>query len=241
MCWQTTKYKKLIVLIVYKRGNMNIILLGPPGCGKGTQAQNIVSRYDLTHISPGDFIREEIHKGSQIGKQIKETVSSGHMIDEKVVISLIQKHVTAKNYLLFDGIPRTLHQAKLLEELYEIDMVIDLQVSDAEVIRRISSRWAVEKNGEQFTFMDKESAENYADEFGGELFQRADDKPQVVQERLRVYHKETEPLIEHYGLKHKLYIVNGSKSVDNVWADIAKLLDKLHVKKKAERVRKHAL
>lgn len=220
---------------------MNIILLGPPGSGKGTQAQNIVTQYALKHISPGDFIREEIHKQSDIGKQIQETVNSGHMIGEDILISLVQKHVSKKDYLLFDGIPRTLHQAKLLEEHYHIDIVIDLQVHDADVIKRISSRWAVEKDGKQLTFTDKTSAEGYVAEFGGDLFQRADDKPQVVQERLRVYHKETEPLIEFYGKQHKLYIVNGGKSIDNVWRDIDKLLVKLHVKKQSAKKINHTL
>ena len=217
---------------------MNIILLGPPGCGKGTQAANIETQYAVTHISPGDFIREEIHKKSEIGLQIQETVNSGHMISEDVLISLIKKHVSKKDYLLFDGIPRTLHQAKLLEEQYHVDIVLDLQVPDGDVIKRISSRWAVEVDGAQHTFPDKQSAEAYVDEFGGDLFQRADDKPQVVQERLHVYHKETEPLIDFYGRQHKLYIINGSKSIDNVWSDIAKILDKLHVKKQqAKKVR----
>jgi adenylate kinase len=206
---------------------MNIVLLGPPGCGKGTQAEFLMNRYKLKHVAPGDFIREEIHKQSEIGKHVQAVVASGHMIDERIVLELVKSHVPEQSHLLFDGVPRTLSQAHLLEAYYPVDIVLDIQVSEAEVVKRISSRWAVEVNGEQHTFSGKVAAENFATQTGGRLFQRDDDKPETVRERLAVYHKETEPLISYYGERHKLFIINGEKAVSVVSEDIARILDKL--------------
>jgi adenylate kinase len=210
---------------------MNIVLLGPPGCGKGTQAEFLINRYKLKHVAPGDFIREEIHSQTEVGKQVQQIVASGHMIDEHIVMNLITKHVTQKSHLLFDGVPRTVTQAALLQESYSVDIVLDIQVSEAEVVKRISSRWAVEVNGEQHTFSGKVAAENFAQQTKGRLFQREDDKPETVKERLAVYHKETEPLITYYGEQHKLFIINGEKSVASVSDDIARILDKLLLSK----------
>lgn len=212
---------------------MNIILIGPPGCGKGTQAERICEKYGLTYISTGNIIREEIAAGSQIGMRAKALIDSGHFLDDQTVLELVRSTLskTKSKGVLFDGFPRTLVQASALDHLVNVDVVLDIQVSESEVVRRISSRWMVEINHEQHTFKSKTEADEFVSKNGGpskaHAFQRDDDKESVVRERLTVYHKQTEPLINYYGKKHKLYIVNGEKTIDGVWYDIKNILDRV--------------
>jgi adenylate kinase len=206
---------------------MNIILIGPPGCGKGTQAEHICDKYGLTYISTGNIIREEIAARTQIGMRAKALIDSGHFLDDQTVLDMVRSALSKiKNGVLFDGFPRTLNQAFALEHLIPIHAVLDIEVSEKEVVRRISSRWMVEHNHEQHTFTSKDDADSYVAKNGGHAFQRDDDKESVVVERLKVYHKQTEPLIAFYGKKHKIYTINGEKSINNVWKDIQNVLNK---------------
>ncbi|HLP79964.1 MAG TPA: nucleoside monophosphate kinase [Acidobacteriota bacterium] len=210
-----------------KKRHVNLVLIGPPGCGKGTQAERICEKFGLTYVSTGNLIREEIQANSAIGIKAKELSAQGHFLDDATVLSLVQKKLqSSHNGVLFDGFPRTLTQAHAIESLIPIHAVLDIQVSEEEVIKRISSRFMVELNHEQHTFTSKSEAETYVKKNGGHVFQREDDKPNVVKERLKVYHTMTEPLISFYGKKHLLYIVNGEKSIENVWADIQKVINK---------------
>lgn len=213
---------------------MHIILIGPPGCGKGTQAERICEKYGLSYISTGNIIRQEIEAKSTIGMRAKALIESGHFLDDQTVLELVRTTLakTQTKGVLFDGFPRTLVQATALEHLIPIDCVLDIQVSETEVIRRISSRWMVEWNHEQHTFANKKEADEFVKKHGGQghEFQRDDDKKAVVGERLKVYHKQTEPLINFYGRAHKLYIVNGEKTIDGVWYDIQNILDRVEIK-----------
>lgn len=210
---------------------MNLILIGPPGCGKGTQAERIVDKYNFTYISTGNLIREEIAEGTELGKRVHDTIEQGKLVEDHTIIELVKKTIQGKNAILFDGFPRTLDQAHAIDKLRPVDCVIDIQVSDDEVINRIGRRWMVERNHEQHTFMSEADAKADAVKNGGEAFQREDDKPDVIKQRLKTYHSQTEPIIEYYGKKHKLFIVNGEKSPDNVWKDIQSIIDKKIAKK----------
>lgn len=204
---------------------MNVILIGPPGCGKGTQAQEICHKYNLFYVSTGNLIREEIEKKTSLGLFVKNKIQRGELVDDDTVISLVKKKIqSTKKGILFDGFPRTLAQAKELESFCTIDYVIDIQVSDEQVISRISHRYMVEKDHSQFTFTSKAQAQKFVDTHGGHIFHRKDDTPKVISQRLEIYHTQTQPLIEYYGKKHLLFIVNGEKAIPQVTKDIFQIL-----------------
>jgi len=210
---------------------MNVILIGPPGSGKGTQAERICEKYGLTYISTGNIIREEIAARSQIGMRAKALIDSGHFLDDQTVLELVRGALLrVKGGVLFDGFPRTLNQAFALDHLLRIDVVLDIQVSEEAVVKRISSRWMVELNHEQHTFTDKTHADEFVAKNGGKVFQRDDDKESIVRERLKVYHSQTEPLINFYGKQHKMYIVNGEKNIEGVWRDAQSILDRARIR-----------
>lgn len=207
---------------------MNVILLGPPGCGKGTQADRICEDYSLIHLAPGDLLRNEAKKHSALGEKIRELIDNGQMVDDETVAELVHQKVgTFKTGYLLDGFPRTVEQALLLEDFMHIHAVIDIQVGDQEVINRISQRWMVEISGEQHSFIGRDAAEAFAKEHNGHVFQRHDDKPETVSTRLKNYHTLTEPLIHYFGERQKLFIVNGEKPIENVYVDIKKVLDSI--------------
>lgn len=226
------------MLVMQKRGTtspITVVLIGPPGCGKGTQAEKICDEFHLHYISTGNLIREEVSHKTTLGKRVQKILDEGHFVDDPTIIELVSEHIKKMPYnLLFDGFPRTLTQANAIEMLTPVTVAINIEVSDEEVIRRISSRWMVELNNEQHTFMNKTLAEEYVKKNGGQIFQRHDDKPEVIKERLEVYHKLTEPIISFYGTKHKLYTVNGEKSIQEVFRNIERILMKVaQVEKRA--------
>ncbi len=209
---------------------MNIILIGPPGCGKGTQADEICRRYKLKYHSTGNLIREEIAKKSTLGTYAKSVIERGELLDDETILRFVKKDldgISKKKVrgILFDGFPRKISQAVALEQFSPADIVLDIQVSDTEVIRRISHRWMVEKEHSQFTFVSKHDAEEFVKIHGGHMFHRKDDTPAVIKNRLQVYHTQTQPIIDFYGKKHKLFIINGEKSISQVTTDIFKILD----------------
>ncbi len=212
---------------------MNIILIGPPGCGKGTQAERACEKYGLTYVSTGNIIREEIEARSQIGMRAKALIDSGHFLDDQTVLELVRNALLrVKGGILFDGFPRTLSQAFALDHILPIDVVLDFQVSEDVVVKRISSRWMVEWSHEQHTFPSRAEADAFVSKHGGlcHEFQRDDDKESIVRERLRVYHSQTEPLINFYGRLNKIYVVNGEKSIDGVWQDVQSILDRARIR-----------
>ncbi|MFT4312627.1 MAG: adenylate kinase family protein [Candidatus Woesearchaeota archaeon] len=215
---------------------MNIILIGAPGCGKGTQAEHIVHSFDLYHVSPGDMIREEVKKRTKFGMQAKKITEHGDMLDDDLVMHMVHEHLgQTQTNLLFDGFPRSVKQAKLLDSFYHIDAVIDIQIQDKTIIDRVSNRYMVELDNKQHSFIGKEAAQKFVDVHGGTLFQRKDDARDVVTNRIKVYHKQTEPLISYYGKQHKLFIVNGEKTINQVWNDIEKILQKISQRKQAHK------
>ncbi|RMF06368.1 adenylate kinase [Candidatus Woesearchaeota archaeon] len=208
---------------------MKLILVGPPGSGKGTQADMISRHYKIPHISTGDILRENIKNETALGKLAKEYVESGRLVPDELIIRLMRKRLKApdcRNGFLLDGFPRTVDQAKELEKLEKIDMVFSLEVSDDEVVRRISRRLICRKCGASYHLDFKPpKKEGICDKCGGELYQRDDDKEEVVKKRLEVYREQTEPLLRFYDEKHILHRINGEQPIEKVFKDIQEIIE----------------
>ena len=181
---------------------MKIVLLGPPGAGKGTYASRLTVILRVPHVSTGDMVREEIKAQTELGKIMKEYSDKGELAPDEIIIRTLAKRLQKPDCLkgcILDGFPRTIKQAEALDEISKIDLVINLNVPDEIIIKRLSNRLVCRKCGAIYNKLTlKPKKDDVCDECGGELFQRRDDKPEVIQERLNVYRKKTEPLIEYY-------------------------------------------
>ncbi|MBO3841335.1 MAG: adenylate kinase [Candidatus Brockarchaeota archaeon] len=181
---------------------MRIVIFGPPGSGKGTYASRLAPRLGVPHISTGDILRDEVKSGSELGKSISSYVSSGKLVPDEVVNRVMEKRLSQEDCgrgFILDGYPRTLQQAYFLEGVSKIDFVINLNVPDEVIVRRLSSRLVCRKCGaiyNKITLPPK--VDGVCDKCGGGLYQRDDDKPEVIRERIRVYKNEAAPLLEHY-------------------------------------------
>lgn len=197
---------------------MNIIMLGAPGAGKGTQAENICEKLHIPAISTGNIIRAALKSGSEAGKKLKTYTDAGQLVPDEVVIDIIRERLAqpdcADGFVL-DGFPRTIAQAEALDAMgVTIDKVIDIEVSDDRIVARMSGRRVCEKCGASYHLLYKKpAAEGVCDACGGTLVQRRDDHPDTVLERLRVYHEQTEPLKAYYEKQGKLRIVEGQEEV----------------------------
>jgi adenylate kinase len=211
---------------------MIIILLGPPGCGKGTQAQKISERFNIPHIATGDMFRDAIKKQTSAGLKAKEFIEKGELVPDVIVIEIVKQRIKmpdCKDGFMLDGFPRTVKQAQSLEDAgINIDKVLFFECSEDVIIERLSLRRVCKSCGANFhlKFLPPKK-EGRCDICGGELFQRSDDTPDVVRERLKVYNKQTVPLIEFYKAKGVFHTVNAMLSVSEVFASI---LDKLNLK-----------
>ncbi len=193
--------------------NLNLILLGAPGAGKGTQAKRIMDNFKLTHISTGDLIREEIKSQSSLGIEVKQVVSEGKLVSDDLVFRLVvNKTKNSRNGYLFDGFPRTLDQANMLAGELEIHKVLFVNVSDEEVIRRITGRRLDPDTGNIYHVDFNPAPEKILER----LVQRKDDTAKVAQERLDVYKKETQPLIDFYKSKKILKEIDGEGTPSEV-------------------------
>lgn len=204
---------------------MKIILLGAPGAGKGTQAALIKDRYALPHISTGDIFRANIREGTPLGLQIKSIIDKGGLVPDSLTVEIVKDRLSKadcdKGYIL-DGFPRTLAQAEALDAFADIDTVINVEVPAEVVVKRISGRRMC-KCGE--TYHISTYKEGVCAKCGQPLYQRDDDKEDVVAKRLEVYEVQTKPIAEHYAAKGKLHSISGDKSVEAIFADIAEVLD----------------
>ena len=197
---------------------MKIILLGAPGAGKGTQAEFISKTLGIPTISTGNIIREALKSGSEMGRKAKEYVEAGRLVPDDVVIGIIKERLAlpdCKDGFILDGFPRTIPQAEALDRMgIDIDRVIDIEVDDNVIARRVSGRRVCLKCGATYHVDFKRPAvENVCDQCGDTLVQRKDDQPETVRERLRVYHEQTEPLKGYYTAKNKLFVVEGQEEV----------------------------
>lgn len=182
---------------------MRIILLGAPGAGKGTQAQFLTKKYNIPQISTGDMLRAAIKAGTEMGKMAKATMDTGQLVTDEIIIGLVKDRIVqddCKNGYLLDGFPRTLPQADAVTNAgIEIDAVIEINVEDKEIVKRMSGRRAHLASGRTYHVVyNPPKVEGKDDETGEDLVQRDDDKEEVVKDRLKVYHEQTEPLIGYY-------------------------------------------
>ncbi len=215
---------------------MNLIFLGAPGAGKGTQAKMVSEKYEIPQISTGDMLREAVAKGTELGKKAKEYMDKGELVPDEIVIGIVKERLQQpdceKGFIL-DGFPRTLAQAEALDEMLKelgkkIDAVINIAVPEEEVVKRIVYRRTCRNCGAVYHLIyNPPKEDNKCDKCGGELYQRDDDKEETVRERYKVYKQNTEPLIEYYRKKGVLYDVDGTKDINGVWEEIVSILEKL--------------
>lgn len=197
---------------------MKLILLGAPGAGKGTQAEVICERLGIPAISTGNIIREALRNGTEMGLKAKSYMDSGALVPDDVVIGIIQERLAqddCKNGFILDGFPRTVPQAAALDEMgITIDKVIDIEVADSDIEKRLSGRRICEKCGASYHIAYKPpAADGKCGKCGGDLMIRKDDLPETVRERLEIYHQQTEPLKDYYARTGKLAIVKGQEEV----------------------------
>ncbi|AFD00101.1 Adenylate kinase [Methanocella conradii HZ254] len=212
---------------------MQIVLFGPPGAGKGTQAKYISEEFNVPHISTGDILRENVREGTALGKKAKAYMDKGELVPDAILIDIVkdrlQKPDTKKGFLL-DGFPRTLRQAEALDAILDdinksIDVVVNVDVGDNEIIRRLSGRRTCRSC--QATYhvrANPPKVPGICDQCGGELYQRADDTEAAIKHRIEVYKKQTQPLIEYYKKKGLLVDIDGEREIDEVRADIISTL-----------------
>lgn len=208
---------------------MNIILLGAPGAGKGTQASKISDNYTLPHISTGDIFRENIKNQTPIGLLAKSYIDKGQLVPDEVTCKIVEERISRsdceKGYML-DGFPRTIAQAEALDKITNIDLVINIDVDFSLLLDRLCGRRVCKECGESY-HVTKLNGETKCARCGGELYQRKDDNPETVQSRLDVYKAQTAPLIEYYGKKGVLFNVEGNAAPETVYAAISAKLDSL--------------
>ncbi|MFH8488043.1 adenylate kinase [Streptomyces longisporoflavus] len=205
---------------------MRIVLVGPPGAGKGTQAAFLAKNLKIPHISTGDLFRANISQGTELGKRAKAYMDDGNLVPDEVTIGMAKDRMAqpdAENGFLLDGFPRNVSQAEALDESLKtdgqkLDAVLDLEVPEDEVVKRIAGR-RICRNDSSHVFhvtYSKPKAEGVCDVCGGELYQRGDDKEETVRKRLDVYHRETEPIIDHYKAQGLVVTISALGKVDEV-------------------------
>jgi len=210
---------------------MKIILLGAPGAGKGTQAQFLTKKFNIPQISTGDMLRAAIKAGTEMGKMAKEAMDSGKLVTDEIIIGLVKDRIAeddCKNGFLLDGFPRTVPQADAVKEAgIDIDAVIEIDVPDEEIVKRMSGRRVHQNSGRTYHLVyNPPKVEGKDDETGEELIQRADDKEEIVLDRLKVYHDQTKPLIDFYMKEAaansaiKYIRVDGTQKIDAVEKEV---------------------
>lgn len=214
---------------------MRVILLGPPGAGKGTQAQFICEKFGIPQISTGDMLRAAVKAETEMGLQVKAVMDSGGLVSDEIIIGIVKERIAESdcvNGFLFDGFPRTIPQAEALQVAnVHIDSVLEISVKDEEIVTRMSGRRVHEASGRVYhTVFNPPKQEGLDDETGEPLLQRKDDAEDTVRTRLKVYHEQTEPLVAFYQnlsgeYAPKYYSVEGVGSVDQIRDKVCGVLD----------------
>jgi adenylate kinase len=207
----------------------NLVLLGPPGAGKGTQAERLVGDFELPYYSTGNILREAVEQGTELGKKAKEYMDAGDLVPDELICAVIEERLDsgeADDGFLLDGFPRTIGQAQMLEQALDkrgraLTAVLLIDAPDEEVVRRLSGRRTCVKNGHVYHVeFDPPKNEGVCDQDGSRLIQRDDDKPETVQNRLAVYHEQTEPLILWYAERGLLRRFDGTRTPEEVHSHI---------------------
>ncbi len=214
---------------------MFILFLGAPGAGKGTQAAMISEKLGIPHISTGDIFREAVAKGTELGKKAKEYMDKGELVPDEIVIGIVKERISqpdCEKGCILDGFPRTVAQAEALDRALaemgrKVDYVINVNVSKEEIVNRLTGRRTCKSCGKVYhVIFNPPAKENVCDVCGGELYQRDDDSEETVLNRLSVYEEKTAPLIKYYKNSGVLYDVDGERSVEEVTAQIERILEK---------------
>ena len=215
---------------------MNIILMGLPGAGKGTQASEIVKKFPIPHISTGDMFRKAIKDETDLGKEAKSYMDRGELVPDEVTVGIVKERISeddAKKGFLLDGFPRTIEQAEALNSIMseldrESDAVINIEVPEEELMNRLTGRRICEKCGTTYHLVfNPPKVDGICDIDGGKLYQREDDNPETVSNRLSVNVKQSKPILEYYNNKGVLKNIDGSKDIDEVTNDVIDILDHL--------------
>ncbi|MEE9503241.1 MAG: adenylate kinase [Candidatus Aminicenantaceae bacterium] len=211
---------------------MKIILLGAPGSGKGTQGDLVTKKYGFPRISTGDLLREAVALETPLGKEAKAIMERGDLVADDLVVKMVEERITkpdcAEGYIL-DGFPRTINQARKLENIDKNhqEVVIEIYLPDQVVIDRLSTRRICSSCGTIYNLLDHTpEAENICNVCSGKIIRRDDDKPEVIQERLKVYHEQTEPLVDYYETKTNYFQINGEGTIEEIFARVCEVLDR---------------
>ena len=209
---------------------MNLILLGAPGAGKGTQAELLVKQLGIPAISTGNMLREAIANGTDLGKEAKKYMDEGGLVPDELILGIVAERVAkpdCANGFILDGVPRTIAQAEAIETMgIRIDKVLELQVEDNVIVDRMSGRRVCEKCGASYHIVNKKSkVEGVCDLCGGKTVIRKDDQPATVLDRLKAYHEQTEPLVEFYRTRGKLAEIKFCPSIEETTAEVMKALE----------------
>lgn len=217
---------------------LNLILLGPPGAGKGTQAGRLQDDFQIPFISTGDMLRANVKDGTELGREAQKYMDAGELVPDDVIVAMVAERLQeddAEDGFILDGFPRTIEQARALErQLSELSRrvtaVLLIAVPDGEAVRRLSGRRICVKSGHNYHVeFDPPKHEGVCDQDGSKLIQRNDDKPEVVRNRLRVYHEQTEPLIDYYEEQGTLRRIDGTRAAGDVHDHIRAVLATLRL------------
>ncbi|EHL5764241.1 adenylate kinase [Listeria monocytogenes] len=212
---------------------MKLVLMGLPGAGKGTQAEQIVEKYNIPHISTGDMFRAAMKNNTELGKKAKSFMDNGDLVPDEVTNGIVRERLAeddAKNGFLLDGFPRTVEQAEELENILndlgtELDAVINIEVDKDVLMKRLTGRWICRTCGKTYhEIYNPPKVPGKCNLDGGELYQRDDDKKETVEKRLNVNMKQTKPLLDFYSEKGKLHNINGEQDIKDVFVDVEKIL-----------------
>ena len=203
---------------------MRLILFGPPGVGKGTQAQILSSKLNIPHISTGDMLRDAVKNQTELGLKAKSYMEKGELVPDDVMIGIVKEVISSercKDGFILDGFPRTLAQAKALDEMFKelnikLDFVISFDVGEEEIIRRLTNRRICRSCGAVYNLLIDKIENNRCLKCGGELYRRSDDDPDVIKNRLSVYKNSTEPVLKYYEQKGLLKKINASGTIKEV-------------------------
>jgi len=210
---------------------MKLVIFGPPSAGKGTQAQKLSKKYGIPQVATGDLLREHVAKKTPIGLKVKEILDAGKLGPDDLIVQMIKDRVSqpdCKNGYLLDGFPRTMNQAKELEKMTDIDLVLNIVVDHKALVERAVGRRVCPKCSAVYHVKSNPPKKlGICDRCGSTLVQREDDKEETVQKRLKVYNDQTAPLIEHFRGKGKLVDIDGSRGIDGVFDQMVAAVDKL--------------
>jgi adenylate kinase len=217
-----------------RRYGMDIILLGPPGSGKGTQAKMVADKYHVKHISTGDILRENVRNGTPLGKEADSYMKKGQLVPDQLLVNIIKDRLAqpdVKGGWMLDGYPRTIPQAEALEKILpslgqKIDVVLNIDVPDKELVDRLSGRRMCKCGVSYHLQFNPPKVPGKCDVCGGELYHRSDDQAEAIMKRLDAYHKQTQPLIDYYNKKGIIATINGSGDIKKIFAEVSKALDK---------------